>query len=145
GDDCYIDDYRYHDVLRNRLRYRRSCRFYACSGYQHELVVGGSSDVDFSVDYALLPAATPRAVAAAGIYEASTGRTILYGVGMALIAGAFVAMVWPRLSFVKKMNPTIPEGLAPSKLFEEDEMPDIFTSISVAILPIILIAGAEIY
>ena len=64
---------------------------------------------------------------------------------MALIAGAFVAMVWPRLSFVKKMNPTIPEGLAPSKLFEENEMPDIFTSISVAILPIILIAGAEIF
>lgn len=108
------------------------------------LWVGLPMSISLSTMHSFLPP-HPGPVAAAGIYEASTGRTILYGVGMALIAGAFVAMVWPRLSFVKKMNPTIPEGLAPSKLFEEDEMPDIFTSISVAILPIILIAGAEIF
>lgn len=108
------------------------------------LWVGLPMSISLSTMHSFLPP-HPGPVAAAGIYEASTGRTILYGITIAVVAGALVAMVWPRLGFVKKMNPSIPEGLAPTKMFEEDEMPGTFTSIAVAILPIILIAGAEIY
>lgn len=108
------------------------------------LWVGLPMSISLSTMHSFLPP-HPGPVAAAGIYEASTGRTILYGFAIAVIAGVIVAMIWPRLPFVKKMNPSIPEGLAPKRMFEEDEMPDTFTSIGVAILPIILIAGAEIY
>src|SRR5699024_5078530 len=108
------------------------------------LWVGLPMSISLSTMHSFLPP-HPGPVAAAGIYEASTGRTILFGFAIAVIAGVIVAMIWPRLPFVKKMNPSIPEVLAHKRMFEEDETPDTVTTIGVAILPIIIIGGAEIY
>lgn len=108
------------------------------------LWVGLPMSISLSTMHSFLPP-SPGPVAAAGIYEASVGLTILYGLPMALGFGALIAMVWPRLPFVKKITPSIPSGLVTNKEFTEDEMPGMGWSLTVALLPVILIASAEIY
>lgn len=87
----------------------------------------------------------PGPTAAASIYDASAGLALLYGLFIAVPAGILVAMVWPRLSFVKKIQPEIPRGLVSEKNFTEEEMPSMGRSVLVALLPVIFIAGSEIY
>lgn len=106
------------------------------------LWVGLPMSITLSTMHSFLPP-SPGPVAAAGVYDASVGLTLVYGLFIAIPVGVFVAMTWPRLSFVKRMNPSIPKGLVTEKEFAEDEMPATFTSISVAVLPVILIGGAE--
>jgi Gnt-I system high-affinity gluconate transporter len=86
----------------------------------------------------------PGPTAVAGLYDASVGLTLAYGLLVAIPAGVLVAMVWPRLPFVRKINPTIPEGLVSDKEFTDEELPSRWASFAVAIFPIILIAGSEV-
>ncbi|HIW90861.1 MAG TPA: gluconate:H+ symporter [Candidatus Corynebacterium avicola] len=106
------------------------------------LWVGLPMSITLSTMHSFLPP-SPGPVAAAGTYGASVGLTLVYGLFIAIPVGVLIAMLWPRLSFVKKMNPSIPKGLVSEKEFAEDEMPATFTSIAVAVLPVILIGGAE--
>lgn len=86
----------------------------------------------------------PGPVAVAGVFGASVGRTLLIGLPIALVFGTLVALVWPRLSFVKNNKATIPEGLVTEKTFSEEEMPAFGNSLLLTVFPIILIGGASI-
>ncbi|MCT1366926.1 gluconate:H+ symporter [Rothia sp. p3-SID1597] len=108
------------------------------------LWVGLPMSISLSTMHSFLPP-HPGPTAAAGIYEASPGLALLYGLFIAVPAGALVAMLWPRLAFVKKMNPSIPQGMISDKQFEDHEMPSMGRSLLVALLPVIMIAGAEIF
>ncbi len=107
------------------------------------LWVGLPMSITMSTMHSFLPP-HPGPTAVAGTYHASVGLTLAYGLIIAIPIGAFIAMVWPRLPFIRRMNPAIPEGLVSEKMFDEDEMPSFGTSLAVALVPVILIAGAAI-
>jgi Gnt-I system high-affinity gluconate transporter len=85
-----------------------------------------------------------RPTSVAATFHASVGLTLFYGLFIAVPAGALIALTWPRLPFVQKMNPSIPTGLVSDRVFTEDEMPGMGWSLSVALLPVVLIAGAAV-
>lgn len=108
------------------------------------LWVGLPMSISLSTMHSFLPP-HPGPVAVAGIYDASIGLTLAYGLLFAVPFGALVALVWPRLPFVRRMDPQIPQGLVSDKLFTDEEMPGMAASVSVALLPVVMIAGAAIY
>ncbi|HEY2422304.1 MAG TPA: gluconate:H+ symporter [Neobacillus sp.] len=93
--------------------------------------------VGLSTTHSFLPP-HPGPAAVVGVFGASMGLTLLYGLIIAIPVGSFIALVWPRLPFVKKINPSIPEGLVSNKIFTEKEMPSFISSITVALVPVIL-------
>lgn len=86
----------------------------------------------------------PGPTAVAGIYGASIGKTLLYGLIIALPIGAAVSILWPRLPFVKNVKASIPDGLVVEKEFKDEEMPGFGISLTITALPVVLIAGAAI-
>lgn len=86
----------------------------------------------------------PGPTAVAGIFDASIGLTLLYGLIMALPIGTAVALLWPRLPFVRSVNATIPAGLVEEKEFKEEDMPGFLPALLLMIFPVILIGGAAI-
>lgn len=103
------------------------------------LYVGLTMSIGLSTTHSFLPP-HPGPAAVVGIFDASMGLTLLYGLIIAIPVGAFIALLWPRLSFVKKMNPSIPEGLISTKEFTEKEMPSFSASVISAIIPVFLMA-----
>ncbi len=103
------------------------------------LYVGLTMSIGLSTTHSFLPP-HPGPAAVVGVFEASMGLTLLYGLIIAIPVGAFIALLWPRLSFVKKMNPSIPEGLISTKEFTEEEMPSFSASVISAIIPVFLMA-----
>jgi Gnt-I system high-affinity gluconate transporter len=95
--------------------------------------------VGLSTTHSFLPP-HPGPSAVAGVFGASMGMTLLYGLIIAIPVGGFIALMWPRLPFIKKLNPSIPEGLGSSKIFTDKEMPSFAASISAALIPIALMA-----
>ncbi|MEV7640130.1 MULTISPECIES: gluconate:H+ symporter [Actinomycetes] len=107
------------------------------------LWVGLPMSISLSTMHSFLPP-HPGPTAVAGLYNASVGLTLAYGLLIAIPAGVAIAMAWPRLSFVRQMNPQMPSGLLAEKDFADDELPSGALSFLVALLPIVLIAGSEI-
>jgi Gnt-I system high-affinity gluconate transporter len=107
------------------------------------LWIGLPLSITLSTMHSFLPP-HPGPTAVAGMFDASVGLTLLYGLFIAVPVGGALAMVWPRLPFVKKMNPQIPEGLVSEKMFTEREMPSFGVSLLIALFPVILIASAAI-
>lgn len=107
------------------------------------LWVGLPMSISLSTMHSFLPP-HPGPTAVAGLYDASVGLTLAYGLLIAVPAGALMAMLWPRLPFVRRINPEMPQGLLADKEFKESELPSGFMSFFVALLPVILIAGAEV-
>lgn len=94
--------------------------------------------VGLSTTHSFLPP-HPGPSAVVGVFGASMGLTLLYGLIIAIPVGAFIALLWPRLGFIKKMNPEIPAGLTSNKIFTNEEMPSFFSSIFAALVPVLLI------
>lgn len=86
----------------------------------------------------------PGPTAVAGIYDASIGRTLLYGLLIALPVGLAVALVWPRLGFVRRITARVPEGLVSDKEFTDETMPGFGVSLAITALPVVLIAGSAV-
>ncbi|GAA3839775.1 gluconate transporter [Streptomyces coacervatus] len=107
------------------------------------LWVGLPMSIALSTMHSFLPP-HPGPTAVAATFHASVGHTLLYGLFFAVPIGAAIALVWPRLPFVRRMNPTIPQGLVTEREFEEDELPGLGWSLFVALVPIVLIAGAAV-
>lgn len=107
------------------------------------LWVGLPMSISLSTMHSFLPP-HPGPTAVAGLYNASVGLTLAYGLLIAIPVGVAIAMVWPRLAFVRKMNPQMPSGLLAEKDFADEELPSAALSFLVALLPIALIAGSEI-
>ncbi|NEA98727.1 gluconate:H+ symporter [Streptomyces sp. SID13726] len=107
------------------------------------LWVGLPMSIALSTMHSFLPP-HPGPTAVAATFHASVGLTLFYGLFIAVPAGALVALVWPRLPFVRRMNPDIPKGLVSDRVFEDEEMPGTGWSLAVALLPVVLIAGAAV-
>ncbi|WP_313811369.1 gluconate:H+ symporter [Glutamicibacter sp.] len=107
------------------------------------LWVGLPMSISLSTMHSFLPP-HPGPTAVAGLYEASVGLTLAYGLLVAVPVGAALAMIWPRLPFVRRINPTMPQGVLAEREFAESELPSGILSFLVAALPIIFIAGSEI-
>ncbi|MGW1028733.1 gluconate:H+ symporter [Streptomyces sp. NPDC002577] len=107
------------------------------------LWVGLPMSIALSTMHSFLPP-HPGPTAVAATFHASVGHTLLYGLFFAVPFGALIALVWPRLPFVRKMNPSIPTGLVTERVFEDDEMPSMAWSLFVALVPVVLIAGAAV-
>jgi Gnt-I system high-affinity gluconate transporter len=107
------------------------------------LWVGLPMSIALSTMHSFLPP-HPGPTAVAATFHASVGHTLLYGLFFAVPIGAGIALVWPRLPFVRRMDPTIPQGLVTERVFEEDELPGMGWSLFVALVPIVLIAGAAV-
>ncbi|GHH17068.1 gluconate:H+ symporter [Streptomyces lanatus] len=107
------------------------------------LWVGLPMSIALSTMHSFLPP-HPGPTAVAATFQASVGLTLFYGLFIAVPIGATIALLWPRLPFVRAMNPSIPKGLVSERVFEDDEMPGMGWSLSVALLPVVLIAGAAV-
>ncbi|MFZ3598399.1 gluconate:H+ symporter [Streptomyces sp. BH104] len=110
---------------------------------QNLLWIGLPMSIALSTMHSFLPP-HPGPTAVAEMFDASVGQTLFVGLFIAVPAGALIALVWPRLPFVRRMNPSIPSGLVTERVFGEDEMPALGWSLAVALLPVVLIAGAAI-
>ena len=108
------------------------------------LWVGLPMSIALSTMHSFLPP-HPGPTAVAASFDASVGLTLFYGLFFAVPFGALIALVWPRLPFVRAMNPYIPKGLVSERIFSDEEMPGMGWSLSVALLPVVLIAGAAVY
>lgn len=107
------------------------------------LWVGLPMSIALSTMHSFLPP-HPGPTAVAATFHASVGLTLFYGLFIAVPVGAFIALTWPRLPFVRRMNPEIPKGLVSERVFEEEEMPGMAWALAVALLPVVLIAGAAV-
>ena len=79
------------------------------------LWVGLPMSIALSTMHSFLPP-HPGPTAVAGMYDASVGLTLFYGLCFAVPIGAVIALIWPRLPFIKAMIPQIPDGLVSDKL-----------------------------
>ncbi|MDP9679645.1 gluconate:H+ symporter [Streptomyces griseoviridis] len=107
------------------------------------LWVGLPMSISLSTMHSFLPP-HPGPTAVAATFHASVGLTLFYGLFIAVPVGALVALVWPRLPFVRAMNPSIPQGLVSEREFTDEEMPGLGWSLFVALFPVLLIAGAAV-
>ncbi|MFJ3803068.1 gluconate:H+ symporter [Streptomyces sp. NPDC090088] len=107
------------------------------------LWVGLPMSIALSTMHSFLPP-HPGPTAVAATFHASAGLTLFYGLFIAVPVGALIALVWPRLPFVRAMNPEAPKGLVSERVFEDEEMPGTGWSLAIALLPVVLIAGAAI-
>ena len=86
----------------------------------------------------------PGPSAVAGIYNASIGLALLWGLIISLPIGTAVALIWPRLGFVKKITANPPAGLASDKEWTDEEMPGFWMSLFITAMPVLLIGGHAI-
>ncbi|MFD9884513.1 gluconate:H+ symporter [Streptomyces alboflavus] len=107
------------------------------------LWVGLPMSIALSTMHSFLPP-HPGPTAVAATFHASVGHTLFYGLFIAVPIGALVALAWPRLPFVKLMNPAVPKGLVGEREFGDEEMPGLSWSLFVALFPVVLIAGAAV-
>ncbi|MFF2409515.1 gluconate:H+ symporter [Streptomyces sp. NPDC058092] len=107
------------------------------------LWVGLPMSIALSTMHSFLPP-HPGPTAVAATFHASVGHTLFYGLFIAIPAGALIALVWPRLPFVRAMNPSVPNGLVSEREFTDEEMPGMGWSLFVALFPVVLIAGAAV-
>ena len=108
------------------------------------LWIGLPMSITLSTMHSFLPP-HPGPTAVAGLYDASIGRTLALGLIIAVPVGILVSMTWPRLRFVRTVTPEIPTGLVSDREFSDDELPGMGISLTVALLPVVLIAGAAVY
>lgn len=92
-----------------------------------------------SITHGFLPP-HPGPTAIAVIFKANIGKTLLYGLLVALPALFVAGIVFPE--FIKKIQAFPPKGLFESKTFTEAEMPSFQISILTALVPVFLMATA---
>lgn len=94
-----------------------------------------------SVTHGYLPP-HPAPTALVESYGADIGRTLLYGLIVAIPAIILGGPVFAQT--LKKYNPVPLKSLFSDKKFTDAEMPGLATSILTALLPVILLAGASV-
>jgi gluconate transporter len=92
-----------------------------------------------SITHGFLPP-HPGPTAIAVIFKANIGKTLLYGLIIAVPALFAAGIVFPE--FIKKINAFPPKGLFESKTFTEAELPSFKISIITALVPVLLMATA---
>ncbi|MGG4382832.1 gluconate:H+ symporter (plasmid) [Priestia megaterium] len=82
----------------------------------------------------------PGPTAVAGIYNANLGKTLLYGIIIAIPAVIISGPLYTKLFKKEDLEVEIPKGLFNPKHFTEEEMPGFGISVFTALIPVILIA-----
>lgn len=103
--------------------------------------VGLAVASSLSVTHGYLPP-HPGPTAIAAIFKADVGRTLLYGIIVAIPAVIITGLVFPEYRKHIIANP--PKGLFEVKTIPEAEMPSFGISVLVALFPVILMALATI-
>lgn len=94
-----------------------------------------------SITHGFLPP-HPGPTAIAVIFKANIGKTLLYGLLVAIPALFVAGIIFPE--FIKNINAFPPKGLFESKTFKEGEMPSFKISILTALVPVILMGTATL-
>jgi len=103
------------------------------------LWVGLPMSISLSTMHSFLPP-HPGPSAVAGTFDASLGLTLFYGLFIAIPAAALIAFLWPRLPFIRAMNPQLPVSLITTEEFPEEDLPGFATSLAVVLIPVVLMA-----
>lgn len=82
----------------------------------------------------------PGPTAVAGIYHANIGKTLLYGVMIAIPAVYLSGPFYTKFFKKEDLEVKIPKGLFTGKHFKDEEMPSFGVSVLTALIPVILIA-----
>jgi len=107
------------------------------------MYVGLPAVIALSITHGFLPP-HPGPTAVCDAYGALVGKTLLYGLILALPISFFITWLFKRLPYVKRIQCTIPEGMTTPKIFKDEEMPSFSVSLLCALLPILLIAIATV-
>lgn len=101
--------------------------------------VGLPAVIGLSITHGFLPP-HPGPAAVAIAYGASMGKTLLYGLIIAIPIAAVLSWMFDKLPYMQKIKGSVPEGLAVPKVLKEEELPSFSISMIAALLPIILMA-----
>jgi Gnt-I system high-affinity gluconate transporter len=107
------------------------------------LWVGLPMSMTLSTMHSFLPP-HPGPAAVTGTFHASQGLTLLYGLPIAIVSASIICYVWPRLAFVKRINPRVPVSLITNREFAEDDLPRFGTCIVIVIIPIVLMGASAV-
>lgn len=107
------------------------------------LWVGLPMSMTLSTMHSFLPP-HPGPAAVTGTFHASQGLTLLYGLPIAIVSASIICYVWPRLAFVKRINPRVPVSLITNRVFAEDELPRFGTCILIVVIPIVLMGTSAV-
>ena len=94
-----------------------------------------------SVTHGFLPP-HPGPTAIAVLFKADIGKTLIYGIAIAIPAIILSGVIFPE--FVKKIIANPPEGLVVIKNLPENELPSFPLSMGIALSPVLLMAAATI-
>lgn len=86
----------------------------------------------------------PGPTAVASVFEANIGKTLIYGIIIAIPAIIIGGPLFTKLFKKEDLEVEIPKGLFNPKEFTEEEMPGFTTSILTSLMPVILIASQVI-
>lgn len=105
------------------------------------IYIGVAMASALSITHGFLPP-HPGPTAIAVIFKADIGKTLLYGLIVAIPALIMAGIVFPE--FIKKIVANPPKGLFENRTFTEAEMPAFGISILTALVPVILMALATL-
>jgi len=111
------------------------------------LQVGLPAIIGLSITHGFLPP-HPGPAAVAIFYGASMGKTLLYGLIIAIPISIILVGIFTKLKYIQKIKCVPPEGLVLTRVLKEDELPSFGVSVFTALIPIILMAigtFADIY
>lgn len=111
----------------------------AISTKQPIIYLGISMATALSVTHGFLPP-HPGPTAIAVIFKADIGKTLLYGLIVAVPTLLVAGIIFPE--FIKKIQANPPQGLFENKIFEENAMPSFSISFLTALVPVLLMAMA---
>ncbi|MCI1944984.1 gluconate:H+ symporter [Clostridium luticellarii] len=103
------------------------------------LYVGIPMAISLSVTHGFLPP-HPGATAIATVYGADLGKTLIYGIIIAIPTAIIAGPVFAKFIKSDKKVKDIPTHLFEVKDFKEEEMPGFITSVFTALAPVILMA-----
>jgi len=83
----------------------------------------------------------PGPTAVASVFEANIGKTLIYGIIIAIPAIIIGGPLFTKLFKKEDLEVEIPKGLFNPKEFTEEDMPGFATSIVTSLMPVILIAS----
>lgn len=103
------------------------------------IVAGFPMSVGLSVTQCFLPP-HPGPTAVVNMYNASVGKTLLLGIIIAIPAALIVGILFSKTKLVRNAKCSIPEGLTAERVFSDEEMPSFSSSLSIALVPVVLMA-----
>ncbi|MDL4817298.1 GntT/GntP/DsdX family permease [Actinomadura opuntiae] len=107
------------------------------------LWVGLPMSMTLSTMHSFLPP-HPGPAAVTETFHASQGITLLYGLPIAVVSATIVCYVWPRLAYVKRINPRLPVALITERKFDEADLPRFSTCLFIVVIPVVLMAVSAV-